>query len=237
MDILKKDIPDSISIIHEKSKRPDTESIFKHLSSTGATNITMEVVEESIRLLIAKSKIVNRKTKQGLDSFFITDCQLEPEIEISDITNSPSCLKKDTPNKTVGMSGETPKLRNTKPPSLSGCNIEDFTARVVAIKAFFMNEIYELKQEIESLKQKVCCGEKFSSNKIKNDVFENLDLQFSLLQQENNFLKTEINEKQKTFDKLLDLNWLHSKDQHKVNDDNKTDKKNVTQWKPLSQCL
>ena len=45
------------------------------------------------------------------------------------------------------MSGETPKLRNTKTQSVDGCNIEDFTARVVAIKAFFMNEIYELKQE------------------------------------------------------------------------------------------
>ena len=145
----------------------------------------MEVVKESIRLLIAKSKVVNRKTKQGLDSFFITNCQLEPETEISDITNTPSCLQKGTPNETAGMSGETPKLRNTKTPSLGGCNIEGITARViiiiysfqgtffyndnnniffprvVAIKAFFMNEIYELKQEIESLKQKVCCREKF----------------------------------------------------------------------------
>ena len=125
------------------------------------------------------------------------------------------------------MSGETPKLRNTKTPSLDGCNIEDFTARVVALKAFFMNKIYELKQEIESLKQKVCCGKNFSSNENKNNKFENIELQFSLLLQENNFLKTEINQKQKTIDKLLDLNWLQSKDQYKVNDDNKTDKKNV----------
>ena len=71
---IEKDILDSISIICEKSKRPDTESIFKHWSSTGATNITMEVIEETMRLLIAKSKVVNRKTEQGLDSFFIADC-------------------------------------------------------------------------------------------------------------------------------------------------------------------
>ena len=108
---------------------------------------------------------------------------------------------------------------------MGGCNIEDFTVRLVAIKAFFMNELYELKQEIESLKQKVCCGENFSSNKNKNNIFENLELQFSLLQLENNFLKTEINQKQKAIDKLLDLNWLQSKDQYKVNDDDKTDKK------------
>ena len=91
-----------------------------------------------------------------------------------------------------------------------------------------MTEIYELKQETESLKQIVCCGESSSSNENKNNKFENLELQFSLLQQENNFLKTEINQKQKTIDKFLDLNGLQSKDQCKVNnDDNKTDIKNV----------
>ena len=97
MDILEKDIQDFISIIREKSKRPD-----------GATNITMEVVKESIRLLITKSKVVNGKAKQGLDSFFIAGCQLEPEIEIFDIKNTPSCLQKGTPNETAGMSGKPP---------------------------------------------------------------------------------------------------------------------------------
>ena len=98
--------------------------------------------KKSIRLLIAKSKVVNRKTKQGLDSFFIADCQLKPEIEISDLKNTLSCLQKGTSNETVGISGETP--------SLVGCNIQGFATRLVAIKAFFMNAIFELKQEIES---------------------------------------------------------------------------------------
>ena len=84
---------------------------------------------------------------------------------------------------------------------MDGCNIEDFITRVVATKVFFMNEIYKLKQEIESLKQKIYCGENIFNNN-KNNKFENLELQFPLLQKENNFLKTEINEKQKTVDKL-----------------------------------
>ena len=200
--ILEEGILDSISIIREKSKRADAESIFKHLLSTGATNISTEVAEEKIRLLTAKSKVVNRRTKQGLDFFFIADYQLEPEIEISDITNTPSCPQKGTPSETVGMSEETLKLRNTKSPRLGGRNIADFTARVVAVNSFFINEICELKQEIESLTQKVCCWENVSSNKNKSNIFENLELQVSLLQQENNFFKTEINQKQKTIDKL-----------------------------------
>ena len=186
MDILEKDILDSISIIRKKYKRPDAESIFKHLSSICATNITIEVVEESIRLLIAKSKVINRKIKQGLDSFFSADCQLKPDIEISDTTNTPSCLQKGTPNERISMPGETPKLRNTKTSCMDGCNIEDFITSVVTIKVFFMNEIYKLKQEIESLKQKIYCGENIFNNN-KNNKFENLELQFPLLQKENNF--------------------------------------------------
>ena len=72
----------------------------------------------------------------------------------------------------------------------------------------------------------MCCRESFFSNN-KNNIFENLELQFFLLQQGRNFLKTEINQKQKPIDKLLDLNWLRSKDQCKVNDGNKAVKKNV----------
>ena len=79
IDVL--EILNFISIIRGKSKRPDAESIFKHLSSTSATNIFAEVVQESIKLLIAKSKVVNRKTKQDLDFFFITNYQLDPEVE------------------------------------------------------------------------------------------------------------------------------------------------------------
>ena len=69
---------------------------------------------------------------------------------------------------------------------MHGWNIEDFITRVVAIKVFFMNEIYKLKQEIESLKQKIYCGENIFNNN-KNNKFENLELQFPLLQKENNF--------------------------------------------------
>ena len=84
------------------------------------------------------------------------------------------------PNETVGMSEESPKLRNAKTLSLGGCNIEDFTARIVAKKVFFMNKTCKLKQEIESLKQKVCCGENFSSYKNKNNICENLEFKFFL---------------------------------------------------------
>ena len=48
-----------------------------------------------------------------------------------------------------------PKNLAKQTQSLGERNIEDFIVRVVAMKTFFMNEIYELKLDIESLKQKV----------------------------------------------------------------------------------
>ena len=48
-----------------------------------------------------------------------------------------------------------------------------------------------------------------------NITMEVVEDSISLLQQENKFLKTEINQIQKTIDKLLELNWLQSKDNTK----------------------
>ena len=56
-----------------------------------------------------------------------------------------------------------------------------------------MNEISDFNLDIESLKRKVYWGENVCSNKNKNNIFKNLELQFSVLQQENNFLKIEVN--------------------------------------------
>ena len=52
----------------------------------------------------------------------------------------------------VDISVETPKSKNLKIPSPLD-RAEDFTAQMVAFKAFFMNEISNLKNEIERLKQ------------------------------------------------------------------------------------
>ena len=77
-----------------------------------------------------------------------------------------------------------------------------------------MKNAYELKQEIQPLKQ-VCVEENICINKNENNIIEKVELQLFLLQQENNFLKTEINQNQKAINKLLDLNWLQRSMQSK----------------------
>ena len=45
----------------------------------------------------------------------------------------------------VGDSVETSKIKNTNTPPLNEVHVEDFTARLAAMKAFFINEIFGLK--------------------------------------------------------------------------------------------
>ena len=59
------------------------------------------------------------------------------------------------------------------------------------MKAYFMNEVFELKNEIARLKKDLLnVGNSFSEENLNT---ENLKYQISLLQRENNFIKTELN--------------------------------------------
>ena len=115
---------------------------------------------------------------------------------------------------------ETPKTKDVKTP-IKPDKVDQFTAQFVAMKAFFMNEVYELKNEIARLKE--------ASLNVGNSLYEenlnteNLKYQISFLQHENTFIKTELNNKQHIIEKLLNINY----NQSNVNDINITDNAHV----------
>ena len=115
---------------------------------------------------------------------------------------------------------ETAKTKDAKTPITPG-KIDEFTAQLVAMKAFFMNEVFELKNEIAQLKEASLNAENCFSE--KNLDTENLKYQISLLQRENTFIKTELNNKQHIIEKLLNSN----SNQSNVNDINITDNAHV----------
>ena len=85
------------------------------------------------------------------------------------------------------------------------------------MKALFMNEVFELKNEIARLKEaSLNVGHSISEENLDT---ENLKYQISLLQRENTFIKTELNNKQHIIEKLLNIN----NNQSNVNDINITD--------------
>ena len=110
---------------------------------------------------------------------------------------------------------ETPKTQDVKTP-IKPDKVDQFTAQSVAMKAFFMNEVYELKNKIARLTEaSLNVGNSFSEETLNT---ENLKYQVSPPQRENAFSKTELNNKQHITEKLLNINY----NQSNVNDINIT---------------
>ena len=94
---------------------------------------------------------------------------------------------------------------------------------MVVFKAFFMNEISNFKNEIERLKQ---VANQENNMDMENHSTVNSEYQISLLQRENAFIKTELNNKQNIIEKLLNINSNQSSLNSSKIDVNKNDRVN-----------
>ena len=63
---------DAIKSIRKESKRPDTISIVEHITRN-PTNFKEVELRDSISKLVDSGILINKKTKQGLDSFFVNE--------------------------------------------------------------------------------------------------------------------------------------------------------------------
>ena len=160
------------------------------------------------------------KQKKGLDSFFLVGDQSYIDSSNNQDTAQSEPLKDHKKDITVDISVETPKTKDVRTP-IQPDKIDEFTAQLVAMKAFFMNEVFELKNEIARLKEaSLNVGNSFSEENLNT---ENLKCQISLLQRENTFVKTELNKKQHIIEKLFNINY----NQSNVNDIRITDNVHV----------
>ena len=175
---------------------------------------------DALDKLKQKSKAENKQTKKGLDSFFLVGDQSYIDNSCNQHTDQSEPSKDQRKNIAVDISVETPKTKDAKTP-IKPDIIDEFAAQLVAMKAFFMNEVFELKNKIARLKEaSLNVANSFSE---ENLVTENLKYQISLLQRENTFIKTELNNKQHIIEKLLNSNC----NQSNVNDINITDNAHV----------
>ena len=220
MDIVEQYIVDTIVAIRRASQRPDAESLFKFISTSNASNFTISDTVDALDKLKQKSKIENKQTKKGLDSFFLAGDQSYIDNSCNQHTDQSEPSKDQRKNIAVDILVETAKTKDAKTP-IKPDKIDGFTAQLVAMKAFFMNEVFELKNEIARLKEaSLNAGNSFSEENLDT---ENLKYQISLLQRENTFIKTELNNKQHIIEKLLNSNC----NQSNVNDINITDNAHV----------
>ena len=114
--------------------------------------------------MVSDCNLINISNK-GLNSYYVVDTQSVEFTCDKDI----DLQKNPTPNDTdslpsLNISVETPKIDSTKYKSSSRDSSQDLLAQIVAMKAYFMNKIYELKNEICFLKNQLEDEEKSSDN-------------------------------------------------------------------------
>ena len=146
-----------------------------------------------------------------MDSCYVVDTQSVEFTCDKDIDLQKNPTLNDTDSLlSLNISVETPKIDSTKYKSSSRDSFQDLLAQIVAMKAYLMNEVYELKSEICFLKNQLKDGEKNSDSisMVKLYKFRNFFIKRS---------KSELQQKQIIFEKLLDL----PKDQSKINCSNK----------------
>ena len=119
---------------------------------------------------------------------------------------------------TISNLQATPVVKTTSDTSChlrkspAALDVDKLTVNMMAIKSFFMNEIYELRQEISSLPLKLQqekLNQSENNNVCEKDekiIFENLKTRLEFYQRENQPLKEEMMTKQRTIETILHQN-------------------------------
>ena len=149
---------DTIYSIWGSSKRLDINSIFKALVKDNATNIGIHSAAKEVKNMVENGLLENRKTCQGLDSFFILN-----SIQTV-FSNDNDTLRKElnldfSPDvsleKQVTLSVEIPEVSQQINAAPVVHEVTDFSVQLVAVKALFMSEMYEVKREINRLRENI----------------------------------------------------------------------------------
>ena len=144
----------AVTDIWKQNRRPDINAIFKNITRANATNITVEDVKQQVHLLIASAKLKNMPILQGLDSFYIIgnfttwQADLTLECQQQDSIDNIDTQITEQVSSQISSPHETNRNQQVKK------RFDNFNAQIVAITAYFMNEIYKLKNEVDRLKQK-----------------------------------------------------------------------------------
>ena len=145
--------------------------------------------------MVSNGKLINAPHK-GLDSVvdYVVDTQSVEDTCCEDVNfqKNPTPIVTDS-LPSLNISVETPKIDSTKYKSSLRDSSQVSLEQAVAMKAYFMNKIHELKNEICCLKNQLEDGEKNSDNISKVNFYKS---EFFLFKDQNSFLKAELQQKQ-----------------------------------------
>ena len=142
----------AIKKIRNANRRPDAEKIFKTITKESASNVTLDDIQQKLHEMQSSFKLRNTP-HQGLDSYYIVQSDTGDAITSSEDVLRTFCDKTDK-NCDIGLNvsvGTPTMVRNRTADSLSDLS-QNNHIQLVDIKAYFMNEIEELRKEIKSPK-------------------------------------------------------------------------------------
>ena len=124
--------------------------VFRTITKYAATKISSVHVQQKIEHMISSSQLQN-KPFQGRDFYYVVSSNIQDNNIICNAVLELSDQKLDTaPLIKVSNYVKTPSFNDLKGSSNTKSMSRDVDVELVAIKAYFMNEIYKLKREINS---------------------------------------------------------------------------------------
>ena len=133
-----------------RSEISDNNQMWTSITKYTATKISSVNFQQKIEQMISSSQLQN-KSFQGRDSYYVVSSNIQENNSICNAVLELFDQKLDTtPLIKVSSSVKTPSFNDLKGSSNIKSMSRDVDVELVAIKAYFMNEIYKLKREINS---------------------------------------------------------------------------------------
>ena len=188
--------------------KPNYKSILSHIQKSTASNIDLPSVESTCTEMIANG-IIDKDLKILISTSCDSDAILDDNVDFvtSDKSNCESPQRTPIQNQLNAPVKEiTPVITLQKTPNLpiNTDKLGEIKENMMAMKSIFMNEIYELKKEISLLRS---LNDRNESKESENSHTTNvLETKLVFLEKENSILRSELENKQKIIDSLLETN-------------------------------
>ena len=186
-----------------------------YIQKSTASNIDFEAIEKTVSDMVTK-KIIDKDFRilnESCNSFSSPQTS-DDDVEALLLQKGSETLQKSAPESIDNLeTTPSPFLQNTPNLPNSIAKFNAIEANLMAIKSYFMDEVYELRNEVSSLKSMFDnlisnCTE--TDNHIITDTLNNniLETKIAFLEKENSLLRSEIQNKQDTIQNLLKNNAI-----------------------------
>ena len=206
------------AIYHVKSiskKKPCYKNILSYIQKSTASNIDFEAIEKTVSDMVTK-KIIEKDFRilnESCNSFSSPQIS-DDDVETLLLQKGSETLQKSAPESIDNLeTTPSPFLQNTPNLPNSIAKFNAIEANLMAIKSYFMDEVYELRNEVSSLKSmfnNLISNRTETDNHIITDTLNNniLETKIAFLENENSLLRSEIQNKQDTIQNLLKNNAI-----------------------------